>query len=70
MRITLCLNCLATGAKGIEVGPTKGPQMDPYRDQIDLCDICRDALLTGDFHTLSTRHTAERTITIGAQGER
>ena len=70
MRITLCLNCLENGAQSVSVGPTKGSQMDPYRDTVDLCPICKKALLEGDFATLAARYTRERTIRVGAQGER
>lgn len=67
MRITLCLNCLETGATAVAVGPDKGHQMDSYRDTLDLCNVCAVALLGGDFHALAERHTIERTITVGAQ---
>lgn len=70
MRITLCLNCLETGASSVSVGPNKGHQMDSYRDTIDLCGVCKTALLSGDFAALAFRHTAERTIHVGVQGGR
>lgn len=69
-RLTLCLNCLNSGANPVSVGPQKGHQLDPYREQVDLCEPCKTALLAGDFETLASRHTNERTITLGAQGGR
>lgn len=70
MRISICANCLENGATPVSVGPEKGHQFDPYRDTIDLCPKCRAALLAGDFNTVASRFTRERTIHVGAQGER
>ncbi len=58
--LNLCLNCLQPGAKAVEVGPEKGSQRDPYREQLPLCEACTNALLTGDFTVLSTRYSEER----------
>lgn len=68
-RVTLCVNCLESGAAPVAVGPDKGNQFDSYRDTIDLCFICKDALYAGDFETLASRHTNERILRVGAQGE-
>jgi len=61
-RLNLCLNCLQPGASGIEVGPDIGTQRDPYRESLQLCEPCRDALLSGDFATLADRQADERTV--------
>lgn len=61
-RMTLCLNCLNPGAIPVEVGPEKGNQRDPYRDTLDLCDICASALVNADFATLADRQADERMI--------
>lgn len=58
----LCQNCLGDGATPVEVGPTRGPQMDPYREQIELCAACKEALLAGDLSTFHSHYTDERTI--------
>lgn len=60
--LTLCLNCLSPGASAVEVGPEKGSQRDPYRDALDLCDLCRDALLAGNFSLLAEQQADQRTI--------
>lgn len=62
MRLALCLNCLQAGAKGVEVGPDKGTQRDPYRATLPLCETCEGALLDGDFQTLAERQTNERVV--------
>lgn len=62
MRLWLCMNCLQSGAKGVDVGPDKGSQRDPYRESIPLCEICEGALLEGNFEVLAARHTNERVI--------
>lgn len=70
MRMSVCSNCLNNGASPVPVGPEKGGQRDPYRDTVDLCLTCKNALLSGDFTVLHHRYTDQRTITVGAQGER
>jgi hypothetical protein len=67
VRIILCLNCLDENARPFSIGPTKGPQMDTYRDQVDLCNTCSSALVRGDFSTLCARYRSERTIKVGKQ---
>lgn len=63
--LNLCLNCLAAGASGVDVGPEKGSQRDPYRDELQLCDDCKAALLAGDFARLASRYSVERTVRRG-----
>lgn len=69
MIISLCNNCLETGAYPVEVGPPKGNQYDSYRDEIYMCNSCRAALLSGDFQIISERFRKERTINVGTQEE-
>lgn len=61
-RLDLCLNCLEAGAIRTQVGPEKGHQFDPYREEVPLCEICRGALLSGDFGLLAERYSATRVI--------
>jgi len=63
--LNLCANCLHPGATGVDVGPEKGSQRDPYRESLPLCPPCAEALLTGDLATLSENYSAERTIRRG-----
>ncbi len=60
--ISLCLNCLSAGARPVEVGPQKGVQIDPYREAVDLCDACRNALLGGHFDVLARRFQRSRVV--------
>jgi len=69
-RLTLCLNCLEVGAVAVSVGPDQGNQRDSWRETVDLCPICKPMLLKGNFYGLAQRNTMERTIIVGAQGER
>lgn len=61
-RLNLCLNCLEPDAHGVEVGPEKGSQRDPYREHVQLCETCKLALLGGDFGALSIRYAKERKV--------
>ena len=67
MRLTLCLNCLESGAVAVQIGHEYGSQRDPSWDSVDLCPICKQALKAGDFETIAKRYTKERTISVGAQ---
>jgi len=61
--MNLCTNCLEVGkTRGVNVGPVKGPQRDPYQDRVHLCEVCADALIGGDFATLHARYSAERRV--------
>lgn len=61
--LSLCLNCLEAGATtGVEVGPDRGSQRDPWRQKVILCERCREALLDGDFGTLAERFREKREI--------
>lgn len=60
--ITLCSNCLESGAKGMEVGEQKGTQRDPWRNHIIVCDPCKQALLEGCFGVLHRRYRAKRIV--------
>lgn len=60
--LTLCLNCLENGARPRSIGPEKGNQMDPYRDTIDLCIECWDALSTGKMRVFNNRYRDSRQI--------
>ena len=57
-RIVLCLNCLDSSqpVRAIPVGHDKGGQRDSYRETVDLCDLCSNALVKGDFKTLVRRY--------------
>lgn len=70
MRLSICANCLENGATPVQVGPEKGRQYDAYRDTIDLCLACKNALLSADFNVIHARYNRTRNITLGAQGER
>lgn len=60
--INLCANCLQDGAVGVDVGAEKGTQRDPYREAVQLCPTCAEALSRGDFEAIHERFAESRTI--------
>lgn len=60
----LCNNCLdsSDSVRAVPVGPDKGSQRDPYRETLDLCPLCRDALISGDLSSFHDFYCSERTI--------
>lgn len=68
MRLILCLNCLGQDeVTPFPVGPEKGSQRDPYRETVDLCLVCSDTLIAGDFGTLASRNQTVVTIRIKSE---
>lgn len=61
----VCHNCLAVGARPIDVGPDKGTQRDPFRASVPLCSTCEAALLDGNFMALHERYVEERVLLRG-----
>lgn len=59
----LCVNCFDEGATPVDVGREQGNQRDPFRDQIDLCIPCRDALQTGNMTAFHERWEKQKTVT-------
>lgn len=76
MRILVCVNCLATSQddpplngpiRPFAVGPEKGTQYDHYRESVDLCEDCAEALVLGNFARLADRNQIERTIKVNGE---
>jgi hypothetical protein len=67
------MNCLSTnqdpeianGAiRSVPVGAEKGNQYDSFRETVDLCEDCTEALVLGKFVKLAERNRKARTITV------
>lgn len=60
----LCEQCLtvAENVRGIDVGPSRGSQRDPYRDQLWLCPDCAGPFLAHDLGAFYERYATQRTV--------
>ena len=52
----VCENCLEeTSVRKTPVGHEKGHQHDPYRVQLDLCEMCSEALVCSNWTLIHQR---------------
>lgn len=63
---SLCENCLEVreDVRPLEIGPDKGHQRDPYREQLQLCGECAAPLLDHSLPAFHARFKSERETTI------
>lgn len=60
----ICTNCMGYGdIVPCSVGPEKGTQRDPYRNEILLCPPCTFALTDGRLSEFHARYGSEITVT-------
>lgn len=60
----LCEQCLTVSddVRGFDLGPDRGSQRDPFRDQLWLCPDCSGPLLAHDMGAFCERYETERTV--------